>query len=102
MTEPRPVLNENQRRHFAVLLVGLDEALHRIEQLSDIGASVGGPLTTYGDDLPPHFREAVRPLIRELRDQILRLADTLGTGTRDHSRARSVRAMVTSATIRLE
>lgn len=102
MSDPHPVLNENQRRHFAVLLVGLDDALHRIELLGDPTHRIAGPLTHHTDDLPSRFDERVRPFIRDLRERIIRLAASLGTGSREHSRARSIRALVTSAVIRLE
>lgn len=102
MTESHPVLNEHQRRHFAVMLVGLDEALARIEQLADRDRSAWGPLTEYADDLPARFTADAQPLIADLRSRILALGALLGTQPRRMSRARSIRAMVTSATIRLE
>ena len=102
MADPHPILNENQRRHFAVLLVGLDDALYRIEQLSEPAERRAGPLTRHTDDLPAQFAERAGPLLRDLRDRIVRLAATLGTEPREHSRARSVRVVVTSAVIRLE
>ena len=102
MTDLHPILNEHQRRHFTVLLVGLDEALARIEQLADADRRAWGPLTEYTDDLPPRFSREVGPLIADLRARILALGDQLGTETRRLSRRRSIRAMVTSSTIRLE
>ncbi len=102
MTDLHPVLNEHQRRHFSVLLVGLDEALARIEQLADPDRQAWGPLTEYADDLPPRFAAEAHPLIADLRARILALGALLGTGSRRMSRERSIRAMVTSATIRLE
>ncbi len=102
MTEPHPVLNENQRRHFSVLLVSLDEALARIEQLSDRGHRAWGPLTDYTDDLPSRFADEAESLIADLRARIVHLSALLGTEPRRMSRLRSIRAMVTSATIRLE
>ena len=102
MKEPHPVLNENQRRHFSVLLVSLDEALARIEQLSDRDRHAWGPLTDYSDDLPGRFSGEAEPLIADLRARIVELSALLGTEPRRMSRARSIRAMVTSATIRLE
>ncbi len=102
MTEPHPVLNENQRRHFSVLLVSLDEALARIEQLSDRDRPAWGPLTDYTDDLPGRFVAEAEPLIADLRARIVRLSRLLHTEPRRMSRLRSIRAMVTSATIRLE
>lgn len=102
MTDLHPVLNDNQRRHFAVLLVSLDEALTRIEQLAEGEHRAWGPLTEYTDDLPPGFRVAVAPLVAELRRRVVDLRRVLGTEARTMSRARSIRAMVTSATIRLE
>jgi hypothetical protein len=102
MTHPHPVLNENQRRHFSVLLASLDEALARIEQLSDRERRVWGPLTEYADDLPGRFTGEAEPLIVDLRRRIVHLSELLGTESRQMSRARSIRAMVTSATIRLE
>ncbi len=102
MTDLHPVLNEHQRRHFAVLLVGLDEALARIQQLAEREHEAWGPLTRYDDDLPPRFTPEAEPLIADLRDRIIELGAVLGTTTRQMSRARSIRAMVTSATIRLQ
>ncbi|MGH7671017.1 MAG: hypothetical protein ACRENQ_16155 [Gemmatimonadaceae bacterium] len=102
MTEPHPILNENQRRHFSVLLVSLDESLARIEQLSDRDRRVWGALTAYTDDLPRRFSAAADPLIADLRGRIVELAALLGTEPRRMSRTRSIRALVTSATIRLE
>lgn len=102
MTELHPVLNQHQRRHFSVLLVSLDEALARIEQLSDPGGHAWGPLTEYTPDLPPQFPAEARPLIDDLRRRLIELSEVLGTEGRRMSRARSIRAMVTSATIRLE
>jgi len=102
MTDKHPVLNENQRRHFSVLLVGLDEALARIEQLAAPNRGAWGPLTAYTDDLPTRFAAEADPLITDLRARVVDLSTRLGTQPRQMSRARSVRAMVTSATIRLE
>ncbi|HVA57154.1 MAG: hypothetical protein WBQ26_15540 [Gemmatimonadaceae bacterium] len=102
MTDLHPVLNEHQRRHFAVLLVGLDEALARIEELADQDRQAWGPLTEYADDLPPRFTAEAYPLIADLRSRVLALGALLRTDSRHMSRARSIRAMVTSATIRLE
>lgn len=102
MPDPQPVLNENQRRHFSVLLVSLDEALARIEQLSASDREAWGPLTRYAEDLPGRFSAEVHPLVEDLRARILHLSTLLGTAPRQMSRARSIRAMVTSATIRLE
>ena len=99
---PHPVLNENQRRHFSVLLVGLDEALARIEQLADRDRRAWGPLTDYADDLPERFATEAAPLIADLRARIVHLSELLGTEGRQMSRSRSIRAMVTSSTIRLE
>jgi hypothetical protein len=102
MTDLHPVLNEHQRRHFAVLLVGLDEALARVEQLAERERRAWGPLTDYADDLPPRFTDEAEPLIVDLRARIVELGALLGTSARQLSRARSIRAMVTSATIRLQ
>lgn len=102
MADLQPILNEHQRRHFAVLLVGLDEALARIEQLAERERRAWGPLTEYDDDLPPRFTGEAEPLIADLRARIVALGDLLGTSARRMSRARSIRAMVTSATIRLQ
>jgi hypothetical protein len=82
--------------------VSLDEALARIEQLTAPGRHAWGPLTEYEDDLPPRFQAGIGPLVADLRERVLQLAAQLGTDARRMSRARSVRAMVTSATIRLE
>ncbi|HEX8725632.1 MAG TPA: hypothetical protein VF737_09605 [Gemmatimonadaceae bacterium] len=102
MDDPPPVLNEHQRRHFSVLLVSLDEALARVEQLADRDRRTWGPLTDYADDLPARFAAEAAPLIADLRTRLVSLSVLLGTAPRRMSRARSIRAMVTSANIRLE
>lgn len=102
MPQLRPVLNDNQRRHFSVLLVSLDEALARIEELSDRDCRAGASLTAYTDDLPQRFSAEAGPMIADLRARIVQLAALLGTEPRRMSRARSIRALVTSAAIRLE
>lgn len=99
----RPLLNEHQRRHFEVLLAGLEDSLGAIVDLvarTDHVAPTG--LTRYEADLPPGFGDAIHPVLTELRAGTTRLAAELGLRGQSRSTAQSIRAIVVAEMVRLE
>lgn len=102
MTDRSELLNTAQRNHFAVLLAMMEESLADIETLADPVAARDGRLTVRVDDLPPAFTDSVRPLLADFRREVTALAERLGIPPRHASRARSIRAIVTSEVVRIE
>jgi hypothetical protein len=99
--ERAPVLNENQRRHFEVLLSMLEESLQRIETLSS-SLSMNGRMSIVKDDLPSTFILEAEPLIASIRARIGRLAAVLELTPRTVSKRRTISALLTAAIIRIE
>jgi hypothetical protein len=99
--ERAPVLNENQRRHFEVLLSMLEESLQRIETLSS-SLSMNGGMSIVKDDLPSTFILEAEPLIASIRARIGRLAAVLELTPRTVSKRRTISALLTAAIIRIE
>lgn len=98
-----PLLNEHQRRHFEVLLAGLEESLTFVEDLvarNDRADSTG--LTRYESDLPPGLANSIRPVLTELRTRTTRLAAELALRGQTRSIARSIGAIVVGEMVRLE
>jgi hypothetical protein len=101
--EDQPLLNEHQRRHFEVLLAGLEDTLASIEELAARTDHVeAAGLTRYEPDLPPGFGAAIRPVLTELRARTTRLAARLGLRGQSRSVAQSIRAMLVAEMVRLE
>jgi len=103
LPQDHPLLNEHQRRHFEVLLAGLENSLAAIEDLAartDHIETAG--LTRYESDLPPDFGDAIRPFLTELRTRTTRLAARLGLRGQSRSVAQSIRAMLVAEMVRLE
>ncbi|HEX5386664.1 MAG TPA: hypothetical protein VFW66_08205 [Gemmatimonadales bacterium] len=94
-------LNESQRRHLAVFLEQLEEALGEIERLADLPARPARLLEDVRD-LNPQFGTAVRDRVLDLRERIGELADRLGLEPRVQSRQRRVAALVSRAIVDLE
>lgn len=102
MSESRAiVLNTNQRRHFEVLFVRLEDSLTRIETLL-AGEAAPHVLSIDEDDIPDTFREYAAPVIAALRERINQFATTLELKPRRTSRTRSVAAMLSAEAIRIE
>lgn len=103
LPQNHPLLNEHQRRHFEVLLAGLEDSLAAIADLvarTDHVEPAG--LTRYESDLPPGFGGAIRPVLTELRARTTRLAAELELRGRSRSVARSIRAILVAEMVRLE
>jgi dGTP triphosphohydrolase len=97
-----PVLNENQRRHFEVVLSMLEDAVARVEALCNPELATNGVLTVVEDDLPHGAARRAQPLIESIRAQIARLASDLQLAPRRVSRRRVVQALLTSEVIRID
>jgi len=69
-------LNDNQRRHFEVLLSRLEDSLVTIEAL--LTAPRRRHLTQLADDVSPAFRTRAEVEIPRLRGQVEQMADALG------------------------
>jgi hypothetical protein len=102
--EPQPlgvVLNANQRRHYGILIAGLEATLEKIE------AAVAGPPPATGlarvlPDLPSAFREGAAPILARLRDDLRRIAKGLSLETHPISQRQTCRALLTSEINRVE
>jgi hypothetical protein len=97
-----PVLNENQRRHFEVVLSMLEDSLTRIEALCNPASATLGALTVVEDDLPDGVARRAQPVIESIRAQVARLALDLELSPRRLSRRRAVQALLTSEVIRID
>ncbi|HEY4953601.1 MAG TPA: hypothetical protein VII02_01820 [Gemmatimonadaceae bacterium] len=97
-----PLLNEHQHRHFEVYLSMLQDALAEIEALAAPAAGRPDGLIWYHDDLPSGFDTAILPLLVSLRESIRQLAMLLDVAPQRRSRLRLIRALATSAIVRLD
>ncbi len=103
LPQNHPLLNEHQRRHFEVLLAGLEDSLAAIADLvarTDHVEPAG--LTSYESDLPPDFGGAIRPILTGLRARTTRLAAELELRGQSRSVTRSIRAILVAEMARLE
>ena len=96
------LLNDNQRRHFEVLFARLEEELLRLEYLTVRDGDRSARLITLEDDLPPDFDVQSAPLLARLRRSIRGAATLLHLRSRRVSRRRSIKAILTAATVRIE
>jgi len=94
-------LNANQRRHYGILLTGLETTLSKIEAAVNDGPRASA-LGTVASDLPLSFRDSAQPLLRSIRDDIQRLADGLSLETHPVSQRQTCRALLTSEINRIE
>jgi hypothetical protein len=95
------VLNEPQRRHFAVLLAMLEDALREIEALAG-GTAPAGRLTPMNSDIQA---DTAGFLVREcatLRERVYGLAEQLEVPAQAASASRRVNAALISSVVHLE
>lgn len=103
MPQNHPLLNEHQRRHFEVLLAGLEDSLDTIERLvARTEEHETSGLTRYESDLPPGFGDAIRPVLTELRARTTHLAAQLELRGQSRSVTRSIRSILVAEMVRLE
>ena len=93
-------LNDNQRRHFEVLLSRLEDSLATIETL--LAAPRHRHLTQLADDVSPAFRTLAESEIPRLRQHVERLAVALGLRPNVVSLRRIIGASLTTDAVRLE
>lgn len=95
-------LNENQRRHFEVLLSRLEESVSKIQASLDGQNQPDVVLRVIEDDVPAAYRATARPLLEQLRRDIARLSRDLGLRPRRTSQRRVIAATLTAEAVRLE
>jgi len=93
-------LNDNQRRHFEVLLSRLEDSLVTIEAL--LVAPRRRHLTQLADDVSPTFRTLAEAELPRLRGHVERMADALGLRPNVVSLRRIIGAALTTDAVRVE
>jgi len=93
-------LNDNQRRHFEVLLTRLEDSLATIEML--LAAPPPRHLTQLTDDVSPGFRVLAEAEIPRLRQQVERMAAALGLRPNVVSLRRIIGAALTTDAVRVQ
>ena len=96
------MLNDNQRRHYFVLLSMLAQSMARLETLAAPRPSSGPSLVVYDDDLPSDFLERSEPHVRAVHQLLGQLAETLRVQPKRVSRRNSVRAVLVTEIVRIE
>jgi len=95
------VLNEPQRRHFAVLLAMLEDTLADVEAIA-AGPAASGRLRAQEHDLPRGLDAALRPYVVQLRGELVALADRLGLVGQSHLASRRLQALLLASIVRME
>jgi len=99
----RPVLNTAQLRHVAVYLELLQKSLDEIERLVSMPPTVRqGCLVQHDADLPEVFATVAAPVVERLRERVEGLVTALRIPPKRRSRLRSVHAILTDESIRVE
>jgi hypothetical protein len=93
-------LNDNQRRHFEVLLTRLEDSLATIERI--LAAPPVRHLTQLTDDVSPAFRTLAEAEIPRLREQVERMALALGLRPNVVSLRRIIGAALTTDAVRVQ
>ena len=99
---PSDILNENQRRHYHVLLSMLSQSTGRVEMLAAAPPSGDSAFAHYDHDLPPNFAARIAPHVRALREALSRLARHLHIEPKHVSLRNSVRAILVTEIVRIE
>jgi hypothetical protein len=94
-------VNDSQRRHLAVFLAQVEDAVAEVERLATSPSS-SSRLRTDDPDLPRGFGAAVSPEIERVRAGLVALADRLGLAPLQQSRAREVQGLLSIAIVQLE
>jgi hypothetical protein len=88
-------LNDNQRRHYEILLSRLEQSLGRIEGAIQ-GEASNAQLTAPIDDLPRRFVAEAAPLIAAIRTMMLDIVRSLRLRPREVSQRRTIQALINS------
>src|SRR5476649_2317948 len=94
-------LNANQRRHYGILIAGLEATLEKIE--AAVTGTPGAPgLARVVADLPPAFQATAPAILTRVRHALQRIARGLALETSPVSQRQVCRALLTSEINRLE
>jgi hypothetical protein len=96
------ILNENQRRHYHILLSMLAQSAAKLEALAAARPSADTTFVSYTNDVPDDFLPRIEPHLRALRETLLRLASELRIEPKKISRRNSIRAILVTEIVRLE
>jgi hypothetical protein len=89
-------LNEPQRRHFAVMLASLEDALGHIESLARNDTPDTRLLTRLRHDVPSGFITHAAPFIASLRGRLRELTTRMSLDAHPESKERWIHALLTS------
>lgn len=95
-------LTEPQRRHVAVFLQQVEEALDEIERAAGSLNSEPKLFRIDINDLPPGFHQAIEPTIRRVRARLKQLVEGLGLESSPKSRSRHIQALVLTTVVQVE
>jgi hypothetical protein len=99
----RPVLNAAQLRHVAVYLELLQKSLDEVERLVTMPPVVReGRLVQHDADLPEEFASVAAPVVERLRERVEGLVKALRIPPKRRSRRRSVHAILTDESLRVQ
>jgi hypothetical protein len=96
-------LTEPQRRHVAVFLQQVEEALDEVESVA-----AHPPMTTRKlfrpdvDDLPPRFDAQIKPATVRIRAKLKCLVEALGLESNPKSRSRHLQALILTTMVQVE
>lgn len=94
-------LNANQRRHYGILIAGLEATLDKIEAAIEPAPATQG-LKRVVADLPPAFRLSAPPILARVRAELRRVTRGLALEVHPQSQRQTCRALLTSEINRVE
>jgi hypothetical protein len=99
----QPVLNPAQLRHVAVYLELLQKSLDEVERLVSLPPTEReGCLVQLDADLPEQFATVAAPVVNRLRERVEGLVKALQIPPKRRSRMRTVHAILTDESIRVQ
>ena len=94
-------LNANQRRHYGILIAGLEASLEKIEAALSPPARAAG-LTRIAHDLPPAFQSQAPEMLARVRTALRGITAGLALEMHPVSQRQTCRALLTSEINRIE
>jgi hypothetical protein len=95
-------LTEPQRRHVAVFLQQVEDALAEVELVAAGQATGPKLLRQEVDDLPPGFEDAVRQPMQRIRARLDALIRALGLESQFRSRSRHLQSLLLTTMVQVE